>query len=102
MSAEPAQKNQSHVHSVLSSLAAGIAAMTVLSAMGAFVLNGGLEPTAANASTPAEQAFAGAPRVRPLDVAAVQAQLDVVAAEMRVTQDATDAAMANLERLSGR
>ena len=101
-SSEPLPKAQSHVQSVLGSLAAGIAAMTVLSAMGAFIAHGGLETPTASAATPGENAFAAAPVVRPLDVAGVQAQLDQVQSEMRVTQAATDSAMTRLERLSSR
>ncbi|MGE3141860.1 MAG: hypothetical protein AB7L65_00925 [Hyphomonadaceae bacterium] len=100
--AEPLSKSHSHVQSVLGSLAAGIAAMTVLSAMGVFIAQGGLETPAANAATPSQSAFAGAPDVRPLDVARIQAELNDVQASMRVTQAATDGAMARLQRLSGR
>ena len=102
MYSEPLPKPPSHVHSVLGSLAAGIAAMTVLSAVGAFIAHGGLDTPTASAATPGESAFAGAPVVRPLDVSRVQAQLDQVQAEMRVTQVATDGAMTRLERLSSR
>ncbi len=97
-----ADKPQSHVQSIFGSFAAGVAVMTVLGAMGAFVANGGLSTPTAAASTPAEAAFAGAPTVRPLDVAQVQAQLADVEAEMLEVQTVTDAAMKRLEALSGR
>ncbi|MET0182361.1 MAG: hypothetical protein ABW199_05690 [Caulobacterales bacterium] len=99
---ETNEKPQGAARTIVNSLAAGVAAMTVLGAMASFVVKGGLDTPAAAASTPAEQAFANAPAVRPLDVKAVQAQLDLAAANMRVTQDATDTAMSRLERLSGR
>lgn len=99
--AEMNEKQQGAARSILNSLAAGVAAMTVFGVMASYVVNGGLGTPAAEASTPADAAFGDAPVVRPLDVDAVQAELEAVQAEMRATQAATAAAMTRLERLSG-
>lgn len=94
--------DRTHVRTIISSLLAGIAATVVIGAMGAFVANGGLEATPASASTPTEAFFASMARPEPIDVGAVQAQLDAVEADIARTQDATAGAMSRLDTLSGR
>jgi hypothetical protein len=79
---------------------AGVAATTLVGAVGAFVAHGGLDTPTAAAATPTEQAFANMPALHPFDVEAVRADLAAAEAAMHVVQVATDPAMARLERLS--
>ncbi len=76
--------------------------MTLFGLMASFVLHGGLDTPAAAAATPAERVFAAPLTVEPINVVAIQAQIDRSQAEMRVVQDRTDHAMSRLERYSGR
>jgi len=99
MTARMVKQEQSYVRAITSSLIAGVVAMTVVGAVGSFIVHGGLDTPTAAASTPDER-FGEIPVIRPLDVRAVQAQLAQAEAAMRVTQDATARSMARLERLS--
>lgn len=99
MSAPEQLSETSHVRTVAGSLFAGVAAMTLLGAMASFVMHGGLDTPAAAAATPEERFFATPVRVEPLDVAAVQAEINRSQAQMKAVQEATARAMARLERL---
>jgi len=94
--------DRTHVRTIISSLLAGIAATVVIGAMGAFVVNGGLDATPASASTPTEAFFASMARPEPIDVGAVQAQLDAVDKDIARAEGATASAMSRLDALSGR
>jgi len=94
--------DRTHARTIISSLLAGIAATVMIGAMGAFVAGGGLDATPAAASTPTEAFFASMARPEPIDVSAVQAQLDAVDQDIARTQGATAGAMAHLDTLSGR
>lgn len=101
MPARPhADRPQSHLQTVLGSLAAGMAAMTAVGVLGAFVAQGGLQTPTANAATPTDSAFAGAPTVRPIDVDQVQSQLNAISTAMDSTQGEMDEAMARLDQLA--
>lgn len=91
---------KSHTKTIVSSLAAGVAAMVIVGAMTAFVMHGGLEAQPAYAATPIERMFGVHANVPPLNVEAVRAQIAASEAAMRVTQAATDPAISRLQRLS--
>lgn len=99
MSAADHPAESTHVRTVVGSLFAGVAAMTLFGAMASFVVNGGLDTPAAAAQTPEERFFAQPVSIDPIDVAAVQAEINRSQAEMKVTQDSTDYAIARLRRL---
>lgn len=99
MSAAETSEENGHARTIVSSFCAGIAAMTLLGAAASFVVHGGLDMPAAAAQTPEERYFATPVRIEPIDVQAVQAEINRSQARMKITQDATARAMARLQRL---
>jgi hypothetical protein len=92
----PAQK--STVRIVAASFVAGAGAMIFAGLAAPLALQGGLSIREAWAATVEQEQ----PLIQPLDVAAINAQLADAERSMEGSRAATEAAMARLDRLSGR
>jgi hypothetical protein len=92
-----AARAASHTRVVLASFAAGVGSMLAAGLLAPVLMKGGLSLADADAAT----AAAKAPVIEPLDIEAVQAQLQDADRVMRVSRTRTGQAMDRLEHLSG-
>jgi hypothetical protein len=92
----PAQRNSIRI--VSASFLAGAVAMLFAGLVAPLAMQGGLSIREAWAATVEQEQ----PLIEPLDVAAINAQLADAERSMEGSRAATEAAMARLDRLSGR
>lgn len=86
------------VRMVAASFAAGASAMVMVGLVAPIAMQGGLAMRDAMAATIEQEA----PAVQPLDVVAVQAQLDEARRAVATSHSVNDGAMARLDQLAGR